>query len=224
MINSLREQQAYNAYLKFLAGKGARQEELSQRSGPLLQLLPLLDGCAMEGNAYRERVEAVLDLLERNVWPAFLTVAREFYYFWASDIKAIAAMNGGGGYRIRQLPGPMPPVDLPALWKALDQEKFELAETWPLKAYISTLRDEGAEKSVVETRSKLVKLLLLQLRSVEGKDSHHYRIAVDATLPYFALRETRVLFLIVVRDFYYFWIGDPDAALHVTLEIRQTAT
>ena len=224
MINSLREQQAYNAYLKFLAGKGASQEELSQRSGPLLQLLPLLDGCAMEGNAYRERVEAVLDLLERNVWPAFLTVAREFYYFWASDIKAIAAMNGGSGYRIRQWPGPMPPVDLPALWKALDQEKFALAETWPLKAYISTLRDEGAEKSVVETRSKLVKLLLLQLRSVKGKDSHHYRIAVDATLPYFALRETRVLFLIVVRDFYYFWIGDPDAALHVTLEIRQTAT
>ena len=81
MINSLREQQAYNAYLKFLAGKGASQEELSQRSGPLLQLLPLLDGCAMEGNAYRERVEAALDLLERSVWPAFLTVAREFYYF-----------------------------------------------------------------------------------------------------------------------------------------------
>jgi hypothetical protein len=224
MINSPREQQAYNAYLKFLAGKGASQDELAQRSTPLLQLLPLLDGCAMDGTAYRERVEAALDLLERSNWPAFLTVAREFYYFWASDIKAIAAMDGGGGYRIRQLPSPMPPVDLPALWKSLDQERFELAETWPLKAYISALRDEGADKSIVETRSKLVKLLLLQLRSAEGKDSHHYRIAVDATLPYFALRETRVLFLIVVRDFYYFWIGDPDAATHVTLEIRQTGT
>lgn len=224
MTKSNREQEAYNAYLKFLAGKGATAEDLAQRSGTLLQLLPRLEGCSMDGNAYREQVEATLDNLERTAWPAFLTIAREFYYFWASDFKSIAAMNGGGGYRVRQLPDPMPSVDLPTLWKALDQEKFELAETWPLKAYVSALRDEGADKSVVETRSKLVKLLLLQLRSAAVKDNHHYRVAVDATLPYFALRETRVLFLIVVRDFYYFWIGDPDAASHVTLDIRQTGT
>jgi hypothetical protein len=224
MTKSTREQEACNAYLKFLASKGATAENLALRSSTLLPLLPRLEGCPIEGNAYREQVEATLDHLERAAWPAFLTIAREFYYFWASDFKAIASMSGGGGYRIRQLPDPMPAVDLPTLWKSLDQEKFDLAETWALKAYVSALRDEGAEKSVVETRSKLVKLLLLQLRSAASKDNHHYRVAVDATLPCFALRETRVLFLIVVRDFYYFWIGDPDAASHVTLDIRQTGT
>lgn len=221
MTKNNREQDAFNAYLRFLASKGATQEDLAQRSEPLVQLLPLLEGRSMDGNIYREQVEFALDQLDRAVWPAFLTVAREFYHFWASDIKTIAAMSSGGGYRIRQLPGQVAAVDLPTLWNTLDQEKFELAETWPLKAYLSALRDEGAEKSVVETRSKLVKLLLLQLRSAPEKDNHHYRIAVDATLPVFALRETRMLFLIVVRDFYYFWIGDPDASSHVTLDIRQ---
>lgn len=221
MTTNNREQDAYNAYRRFLGGKGATQEELDRRCAPLLQLLPALAGMSMDSSLYREQVEHVLDQVERTEWPLFLSAAREFYYFWANDIKAIAAMSRGGAYRVGQLASHVADIDLPTLWSKLDQEKFELAETWPLKGYLSALRDEGAEKSVVETRGKLVKLLLLQLRSAPSKDNHTYRIAVDATLPVFSLRETRMLFQIVVRDFYYFWMGDPDAGSHVTLDIRE---
>lgn len=216
-----REHDACAAYLRFLTGKGATPEDLAHRSEILQMLIPLLEEQPMDGALYREQVEAALDHLERNLWSAFLTVAREFYYFWASDIKTIAAMSSGGAYQVKPLPPPAPPASLQLLWQSIDQEKFGLAETWPLKAYASALRDEGAEKSVVETRSKLVKLLLLQLRLAGEKEPQKYRIAVDATLPLFAKKETRLLFLIVVRDFYYFWLGDPDAASHVTLDIRQ---
>lgn len=217
-----REQDACTAYLRFLTGKGVSSEDIAQRSLILQNLTPLLDGRPMDGSIYREQVETALDHMERAFWPAFLTVAREFYYFWASDIKAIAAMSAGGAYRIQPLPLSEPPPDLQQLWNSIDQQKFELAETWPLKGYASALRNEGAEKSVVETRSKLVKLLLLQLRYARVKEPFEYRIAVDATLPLFAKKETRMLFLIVVRDFFYFWLGDPDAASHVTLDIRES--
>jgi hypothetical protein len=222
MTKSQREHDAFAAYLRFLESKGATAENLMQRRELVQHLLPLLAAQPMDGNAYREQIECVLELLERTSWPAFLTVAREYYYFWANDIKSIAAMNTGGGYAIARLPDYVPLENLQSLWKSVDQEKFELAETWPMKAYASALRDEGAEKTIVETRGKLVKLLLLRLRTAEGKDAHHYRRAVDTTVPLFALKETRLLFLIVVREFYYFWIGDPDAASHVLLEVQQT--
>lgn len=222
MTNTNREQDACNAYLRFLESKGAAADNLAQRRELLLQLLPLLAHLPLDGNAYREQIESVLQQLARPVWPAFLAVAREYYYFWAGDIKAIATMHAGGGYAITAPPEQVPQEDLRALWNSIDQEKFELAETWPLKAYASALRDEGAEKAVVETRTKLVKLLLLRLRATQAKEENLYRIAVDATIPLFAMKETRLLFLIVVREFYYFWIGDPEAASHLVLDMQQT--
>jgi hypothetical protein len=224
MTNNNRELDAFNAYLRFLEGKGATADNLAQRRALLLNLLPLLESQPMDGNAYRDQTECVLDLLERTAWPAFLTVAREYYYFWASDIKSIAAMHSGGGYDIAGLHDHVPLENLRTLWKSIDQEKFELAETWPLKAYASALRDEGAEKSVVETRIKLVKLLLVRLRGAAAKEANLYRKAVDTTLPLFAMRETRLLFQIVVREFYYFWIGDPEAASHLVLDAQQEQT
>ncbi|MEZ0237305.1 MAG: hypothetical protein ACAH06_04530 [Methylophilaceae bacterium] len=224
MTKNNREQDAFNAYLRFLESKGASAENLAQRRTLLMKLLPLLEHQPMDGNAFRDQIECVLDLLDRTAWPAFLTVAREYYYFWASDIKAIAAMHSGGGYDIANLHDHVPLEDLRTLWKSIDQEKFELAETWPLKAYASALRDEGAEKSVVETRSKLVKLLLVRLRGASAKEAGLYRKAVDSTLPLFAMKEMRLLFQIVVQEFYYFWIGDPEAASHLVLDAQQEET
>ena len=76
---------------------------------------------------------------------------------------------------------------------------------------------------MVETHSKLVKLLMVRRRTAGSgaRDAHSYRVAVDSTIPLFALQETRLLFLIVVREFYYFWIGDPEAAGHIMLDAQE---
>ena len=221
MTISEREQEAANAYLRLLQGKGADAETLVRRRALLSVLLPLLAGQQRDGNVYREQVELALQHLERSLWPPLLSVAREYFYFWVGDFKTIAAMNYSGGFDLDAPPASVPLEDLRALWDSLDQERFELAETWPLKAYASALRDEGADKAVVETRSKLVKLLLVRLRTVKGKEASQYRIGVDSTVPLFTMQETRLLFLIVVREFYYFWIGDPDAPSYIALDIQQ---
>lgn len=217
-MNENREQEALGAYLRLLRNKGASIEALKQREDFLSKLLPDLAGEPNEGRLYRDIVENLLETIDKTQWSFYLPVAREFFPFWIKDIKAIAALNADAGFDVE--PPQWQPLDcnLKALWAILDKEKFAVAETWPLKSYTLALRQEGASQTLVDTRVKLVKLLLVRLR--DAPDKHHklYRIAVDSTVPLFAMREMRQLFLIVVREFFYFWIGDPDAAQYILTE------
>lgn len=213
-----REKEALAAYLKLLQNKGADLALLKRREAFLSRLIESVAGKPGDGAVYREAVEKLLDSMPIKDWPVFLAIAREYYPFWTSDIKAIAALNTEAGFNVE--PVQWQPVDcnLKTLWTVLDKEKFSVAETWPLKAYTMALRQEGAEQTLVDMRVKLVKLLLVRLKDAPDKNHRIYRIAVDATLPLFTMKETRKLFLTVVREFYYFWIGDPEAASHILSE------
>ncbi len=106
-------------------------------------------------------------------------------------------------------------MDLKTVWANLKNEKFSHADTLALEAYAAALTQKGADKALIETRTKLVKLLLLRLKGVTNKNAKIYRKAAYATAPVFEIKEARYLFLVVVREFYYFWIGDPNAANYV---------
>jgi hypothetical protein len=210
-----REKEALAAYLKLLQHKGADGGLLKRREAFLSRLIAALSDKPAEGSVYREAVEAVLEDTPTSDWPVFLAIAREYYPFWISDIKAIAALNSEAGFNVEPVQWQPAECNLKTLWAMLDKEKLSVAETWPLKGYMMALRQEGAEQSLVDTRAKLVKLLLVRLKDAPDKNSRTYRIAVDATLPLFTMKETRKLFLTVVREFYYFWIGDPDATSYI---------
>jgi hypothetical protein len=213
-----REQEALGAYLKLLQNKGAGSLLLKRRETFLFRLTSAIADKPNNGQTYREAVEKVLDSLETKDWPYFLAIAREYYPFWTQDIKAIAALNAEAGFDVNPIQWQPLECNLKTLWTMLDKEKFSVAETWPLKAYTLALRQEGAEQSLVDTRVKLVKLLLVRLKDAPDKSHRIYRIAVDATIPLFTMKETRKLFLTVVREFYYFWIGDPEAASYILSE------
>lgn len=218
MAESNREVLALEAYLKLMQGKGADNANLARRSALLETLFPLLSGNSAENWLYRDAVDESLAGVDRNDWPFYLVLTREYFHFWMGDFKAIAALHAGGGFEVAP-PEPAHIDDkLKEVWKRLDTEKFSMTEKWPLKAYIAALRDEGAEKAVVETRQKLVKLLMVQLREAETKSGKVYRSVVESMLPLFVMQETRYLFLAVVREFFYFWMGDPDAASHIQLD------
>ncbi|HYG32438.1 MAG TPA: hypothetical protein VD810_05550 [Methylophilaceae bacterium] len=217
-MNNNREQEALAAYLKLLQNKGADNALLKRRETFLSRLMESIAGKPSAGGVYRESVEKLLETLPTQDWPFFLAVAREYYPFWTSDIKAIAALNAESGFNVEPVQWQPAECNLKTLWTGLDKEKFSVAETWPLKAYMMALRQEGAEQSLVDTRAKLVKLLLVRLKDAPEKNHRIYRIAVDATLPLFSMKDTRKLFLTVVREFYYFWIGDPEAASHILSE------
>jgi len=213
------EERALKAYLKLLGNKGADSANLERRREFLQRLVAHLHGRQPDSVVYREVVDETLGEIDRESWPFFLAVAREYYHFWTNDLKAITAFHASGGFEVEPIVFEAHGDEsLKLLWKNIGNEQFNVGETWPLKAYMAALREEGADQVVVETRIKLVKLLLVRLREVHEKNGKNYRVVVDSLLSLFVMKEMRYLFLIVVREFFYFWMGDPDAASHIFMD------
>jgi len=211
-MSEIREKEAIGAYLKLLQHKGAVSGLLHKRSSFLDKLGIYLAGKPHNGHAYRAVVEELMETIPADDWHESLTAAREFYPFWVQDFKAIAALNINPGFEIEPLRWKPDQASLKSLTDSLVTEKFDASENWPLKAYTQALRQEAAEQTTVDTRTKLAKIILIRLRSAPEKNHKTYRAAVDLTLPLFTIKQNRRLFLVVVREFYHFWSGNPDAA------------
>lgn len=217
-MNEMREKEAIRAYLKLLQAKGATSAVLHRRASFLEKLSLDLVSLALNGNEYRIAVENIMDAIQADDWHESLTAAREFYPFWVKDIKAIATLNINPGFEIHLLQWKPDQATLKSLTDSLQTEKFDTSENWPLKAYTQALRSEGAEQAVVDTRVKLAKIILIRLRNAPEKTHQSYRAAIDLTLPLFNIKQNRRLFLVVVREFYHFWSGNPNAASMVLKE------
>ncbi len=214
-MNRSREKEAIKAYLKLLQTKGAASGILYKRSLFLDQLSVSLADKTLGRTEYGQALDVIMKTIPADDWHENLNTAREFYPFWMNDIKAIAAFNLHYGFDIETVQWKPLAASLKSLTDSLATEKFDTSENWPLKAYAQALRYEGAEQSLVDTRVKLAKIILIRLRDAPVKNHKFYRTAVDLTLPLFTIRENRHLFLVVVREFYYFWTGSPDAASKV---------
>lgn len=211
-MDQTRENEAVRAYLKLLEAKNAASAVMLKRSVILEKFILNLVGIPSDGNAYREAVEQLMENTPADDWHDGLTTTREFYSFWKQDIKAIAAFNATSGFELVPLQWKPLPASMSALMERLLTEKFDAAENWPLKAYAQAMRAEGAEQSLVDTRVKLAKIILLRLKDAPNKNHKFYRTTVDQTLPLFNMKDSRRLFLVVVREFYHFWIGNPEAS------------
>lgn len=211
-----RQQTSLEAYLKLMESKGADPANITRRRELLEKLLPFLAKKPVRGEYYRNAIDESMALIDKSDWPFFLTIVRDFYHFWVNDFKAIAALHKSGSFSLAiELPK-TPEGSLKELWAQLSTEKFNISEKWPINAYKAALLNEGLEKDIVEIRVKIAQLLLIQLRKVEGKNGNIYRLAVESMLPVFLKKETTELFIGVVREFFHFWLGDPNAAECIT--------
>jgi hypothetical protein len=206
-----REQEALEVYIKLLTNKGFGPETFVPRINFLNKLIPFLAGKDLNGRVYRSAIEQVMDTVEEADWPESLTVAREYFPFWMNDLKAVALLSRVS--TVDSLPIDWQPkhIELSELWQTVDTEKFGTTDAWALKAYTKALRDENAEQLLIDTRVKLAKILLVRMREAPDKNNRVYRTTVDATLPLFEVKKNRRLFLVVVREFFHFWSGNPDA-------------
>jgi hypothetical protein len=126
------------------------------------------------------------------------------------DIKAIAAFSRQGGFDIQPLKWQPKPTSLKILTDQLKTAKFDVTETRHLISYTQALKDKGANQQLLDNRLNLAKILLLQLKGAPAGDARVYRVAVDVTLPLFKIDENKQLFLLVIREFYQYWIDNPD--------------
>ncbi len=211
-MNLSREKEAVSAYLKLLQSKGASSGILYKHSLFLDVLTKELTGKPLDATEYSSVVDTVMETIPADDWHVSLNTAREFYSFWIKDIKAIAAFNLNYGFNVDAIQWKPLATSLKALTDTLETEKFDTSENWPLKAYSQAMRHEGAEQSLVDTRIKLAKIILIRLRDAPIKNHKSYRTAADMTLPLFKMIEAKQLFILVVREFYNFWTGNPNAA------------
>lgn len=218
-----REQDAAIAYMTYLLAKGASSSSLEQRQKVLAHLDLYVAAIPTNGIAYREAVEKCLAHVEKQEWPFYLSVIREYFMFWMGNAKLIASAEKHQAIEVEPLQWRTLEVDLKTVWSRLDKQRFDGTEAQILDTYLQALVQNGLGKSIVDTRLKLAKLLLLKLQGASSRTSRIYRKAVDATVPIFELKDTRNLFLLVVREFYYFWIRQDNAADYIFRETRQAA-
>lgn len=211
-MNSSREADAIQAYYNLLHSKGADAAIMAQRDAVLAELTPLLKDQECNSTVYRQAVDGCLADKEAQRWPEILTIIREFYPFWRGDVKAVMQYADTVGFELHPIGWQPAVIDLQSVWPALQSEKFETAELWPLNGYVKALKSmEHKQEMDIELRTRMAKLMLLRLREAPLSEKNAYRITADATLPLFNLKNTRHLFLNAVREFYYFWSAHPDA-------------
>ncbi len=210
-----REQQALEVYIKLLKSKGFGPETFIQRTNFLNKLMPLLADKEQTGNAYRVTLEGLMDGVAEDDWPESLVVAREYFPFWANDIRAVAKLNQAVSKDSLPIDWKPIQIQLADLWYSVDEQKFSRTDSWALKAYTKALRNENADQVLIDTRIKLAKILLLRLSDAPERDNKAYRTTIDATLPLFEIKKNRRLFLVVVREFFHFWSGNPDAEKYI---------
>lgn len=206
-----REQQALEVYIKLLTAKGFGPETFVPRVNFLNKLMPLLAGKEPNGRVYRIAIEVQMDSVAEADWPESLVISREYYPFWINDLKAVAQLSKSAVRDTLPIDWQPTHVELGTLWHSVDTEKFDTTDSWALKGYTKALRNENAEQTLIDTRLKLAKIMLVRLRDAPEKSNKAYRTTVDATLPLFEVKKNRRLFLVVVREFFHFWAGNPEA-------------
>ena len=210
-MNKNREHVALSAYLNLLERKGFSKSALRQREVTILKLIPFVERINSDGLAFRTAVDEFFKKLDKSQLAACLPLVREYFSFWIDDIKAIVAMNQDNAFGPTALDWKPKEADIKEMWNSLDQVTLTSSETAPLETYESALREHGADDFFVATCKKIVKLLLLMLRSAPHKQPVAYRKVVDANVELFKSEEAYNIFLKVGREFYYFWKDDIDA-------------
>ena len=210
-----REQQALEVYIKLLTTKGFGPDTFVPRISFLNKLMPLLEGKETNGGVYRSVIEGLMDSVQAADWPESLVISREYYPFWIGDLKAVSNLSKATTTDALPIDWQPANVLLSDLWHSVDTEKFGTTDAWAIKAYTKALRFENAEQTLIDTRLKLAKILLVRMRDAPDKNNRVYRTVVDATLPLFEVKKNRRLFLVVVREFFHFWAGNPDADKYI---------
>lgn len=202
------ENEALNAYFSFLRTKGVTQQSLDARLEFLVRLLAGLAAKPYDRTAYAGALNMIMKKTRDQAWHFHMQVAREFYPFWMQDIKAIALLSEQYGVQNAVVDWAPLPLTLKQLSQTLNLFIFNEAESVLLERYLAALRQQALSKGLLVVKLRLAKIILLRLREAPHKSGAIYRVAVDMTLPLFRLKNSRQLFLEVVREFFGFWMGD----------------
>lgn len=202
-----REKQAISAYLKLLQSKGASTNVLYKRSLFLDKFTPLLHNKTPERFNYRMALDEIIKKIPAEDVQESLNIAREFYSFWVKDIKGIATFSANYGFDVDSIQWKPLPTSLSTILQNLEKLHLNAQESQALNSYNQALIELKLHAEQINAQLTLAKIILLRLQGAPVNNHKCFRIAVDLTLPLFALEESKDFFLKVVREFYPYWIA-----------------
>lgn len=209
-MNQEAQEQAVNAYTKFLKSKQVDEAAIEMRVKYVNKLIVLVDG-APSRESYSKAQQSLLKIEEDIDRQQQLNFSREFYPFLMQDVKAIARTSETYGMDLQSIQfKSLPPTLSWSEIDALNQESLSPQENILIRDYSLDLQKQHLVEADVQAKIKLAKLMLLRLRDIPIKNNIAYRMAVDVTLPLFSLEEIKQRFLEAIREFFYIWIAKID--------------
>lgn len=205
-----REKQSTKAYLRFLESKGATTRMLYLRSRFLDSLTPNLVDQVQTRQAFANALKATMDTIGDEDKQDALHISREFFAFWMNDIKAIAKFESTYGFTTEATQWKPDVGSMKNISKQIDQMSLSAKERDAIINYNDKLNSPNNDKSYIEKRVKLAKVMLVCLRDAPNNNHMVYRTAVDIMLPLFQSREVKQRYLEVAREFYHIWKKSSD--------------
>lgn len=193
-----------------LARAGFAPAEMNRRSELIAKLQAQLKGLQLEPALYRRVVASFLQRCAPELQDAALACARDYYYYWLGDLRTRAGRYAPCQVAIRKM-------------EAFDSSQFKTLlkrmergprppEPPSLGIYRGHQFENGVQGRELAAREQLLGALLFLLDRrpfVAGS----YRWAVDTLLMHIAQPSERDGVLVLVRDFFYYWIAYPPAEI-----------
>jgi len=199
-----------HAYMRQRVTEGVDQAIVGRRKPLLASLEQLLKGQRRDQAVYRQVVAALAQRASDKEHDAVIACARDYYYFWLGDLRYRPCNAVGKNLTIRGLEA-LKAAPFLNLLKRMRQETM-LPAPPSLSIYLGQLHENGRSDSELESREQLLKAILFFLHDKSFVPSC-YRRAVDALLMYISWPEERASVVKLAREFFYYWIAFPPAAV-----------
>lgn len=174
----------------------------------LIKLINQLYGTNVNGESYRRAVDEMLININVNEKAKYINLARNFYRFWkVRSYPANKSISHLNGKQIAQK------EIFIKLWENIENELLTDSESWPLTLYLKSIRSKGLLEEEVNICEKIAKVLLLELRNEQSLGEKSYRHVIERIQILFERDDLRSLFLIVSREFYFFWSDMTQTAI-----------
>jgi|GEM_PF-2591056 len=212
--------EALDAYLRLIQRQGASTQVVSERRQLLERLTPLLVGLARNAQSFRRMVDRFIADCPVDDRVTALTCAREFYYFWLSDVKKLVEITARSGFTTRNVRLEMA-SSLDALLERMHLQGFT---DFPpsLEIYLGKLFEDGMSDADILEREMLLKAMLFLLAGQPYRPDS-FRIVVDAMLLHLNDRQNQKAFVQLAREYFYYWLSFPPAheRIHLAEEMGQ---
>lgn len=166
---------------------------------------------SVDGIAYRLAVSPFLAQMMEDERAFCTQLVREFYPYWMAELSTYEAKDGlmvfGNMLKNRTIAS----KSLLGLWEKAESELLSDAELTLLEHFTNDMLEKEMAEDAVDTRSKIARILTVELRNQQAKNHFDYRLTVEKIQALINNHDLKAFFVQVSRDFYYFWSTNADA-------------